>query len=70
MKTKITATEIRHVACGARLGVLDSVEDHGSFEMVCPKCRAWIEVFLAGLNDPGAVGGETRGVSYRERVLR
>lgn len=39
------AVIVTHGKCGQQLGTMSSIDDHGSFEMICPKCNEWVEVF-------------------------
>lgn len=43
--TKQFGIAVTHSKCGQKLGTMSSLDDHGSFEMICPKCNEWIEVF-------------------------
>lgn len=45
-----------HLGCGHVLGNFISDEDHGSFEIECPGCNTWVQVFNGLLNNPPGDG--------------
>lgn len=45
-----------HMGCGHVLGNFNSDEDHGSFEMECPECKEWVEIFNGLLSTPPGDG--------------
>jgi hypothetical protein len=70
-----TAVQVTH-KCGHVLGVFNAPDDHGSIEMLCPKCKDWVEIFMQTLMFPEDVqpGGvnecwlaeQGHGLSYED----